>query len=176
VPGQRPKSNVRTQERWDLENAAYEGAIRKQRRGVMSGSLLPDEVRGEIEGSYEEGEGRDKAIKRAVAKQSLSSVHGLYIPGDFNANPTQVASADSTTKVADQRLNQPRDAKSREERATRDEYEQLLIREARNRGMPTMAICGGSWGVFWKPSEARLKLSLAILTSVETTGTAIWAG
>jgi len=59
------------------------------------------------------------AEERALTE--LSNAHGLYIPGG----------QDITTKTET-------------EPESRDAYEQQLIREARLRGMPTLAVCGGS--------------------------------
>jgi len=54
-------------------------------------------------------------------KDHLDGVSGLFLPG-----------------------GQDRDPEGSPEKLTRQPYEQALVREARNRGMPTMAVCGGS--------------------------------
>lgn len=76
-----------------------------------------------------------KARERDLGKDKLGGVHGLYIPGNPIANPTQT----------DTKQNHPKDGGEKRERDTRNAYELELIQEARLRGMPTMAICGGSW-------------------------------
>ena len=55
------------------------------------------------------------------AASDLCSVDGLFIPG-----------------------GQDRDETGSAEQTTRDAYEQALVKEARNIGMPTLAVCGGS--------------------------------
>lgn len=51
----------------------------------------------------------------------LGDVHGLFIPG-----------------------GQDREEDGSPEKTTREAYEQALIQEARTRGLPTLAVCGGS--------------------------------
>ena len=55
------------------------------------------------------------------ARQHLDGVNGLFIPG-----------------------GQDRDDDHSPEKTTRQAYEQALVREARLRGLPTLAVCGGS--------------------------------
>ena len=61
-----------------------------------------------------------RLARAAAGRADLDAVNGLYIPGGHDV------------------------AGQAGDRASRVAYELALIREARNRGMPTLAICGGS--------------------------------
>lgn len=56
-----------------------------------------------------------------AVRRHLDGVSGLFLPG-----------------------GQDRDDEGSPEKITRQAYEQALVREARDRGMPTLAVCGGS--------------------------------
>lgn len=81
--------------------------------------LVPLRERGAVAelGSGEERES-DRLDLHERARAELDAVSGLYIGGGQDFDP--------------------------EDQPTRLPYERALIREARNRGMPTLAICGGS--------------------------------
>jgi len=57
----------------------------------------------------------------SAVKRHLDGVSGLFVPG-----------------------GQDRDPDASPEKTTRQTYEHALVNEARNRGMPTLAVCGGS--------------------------------
>ncbi len=66
------------------------------------------------------------ATFKGRVKDQLDQVSGLYIPGGQDV---------------------PRGPGAKKERFSRELYEQALVCEARNRGMPTLGICGGSRSV-----------------------------
>ncbi|QMW00606.1 gamma-glutamyl-gamma-aminobutyrate hydrolase family protein [Spirosoma foliorum] len=65
---------------------------------------------------------KDRIIKNV--NEHLAGVHGLYIPGGQD--------------------NLDREKNGHIEKESRENYEQALIKRARNLGMPILAICGGS--------------------------------
>ena len=62
-----------------------------------------------------------KARDPDAVRRHLDGVSGLFVPG-----------------------GQDRDEEGSPEKITRQAYERALVREARKRGMPTLAVCGGS--------------------------------
>lgn len=86
---------------------------------------------------------------RAGMKQAMAGMHGLFLPGDSNRNMTQTHSpgAHPSQHLSDANMREPVSPTDIRERATRDPFEQEATRHARNTGMPTLAVCGGSWRV-----------------------------
>ncbi len=82
---------------------------------------LPESVKnGSTEAEAEKTRVQEARDPKAVAKH-LANVHGLFIPG-----------------------GQDREADNSVEKTGREEYEQALIYAARQRGLPVLAVCGGS--------------------------------
>jgi gamma-glutamyl-gamma-aminobutyrate hydrolase PuuD len=83
---------------------------------------------------------------RSANWADLDGIDLLYIPGGPTANDTQISDID-----ADAQLNRAVDGKGAkakriyEEHVSRAAYELKLIGVARNRGIPVLAVCAGSW-------------------------------
>ncbi|WP_179083744.1 gamma-glutamyl-gamma-aminobutyrate hydrolase family protein [Streptomyces rectiverticillatus] len=77
----------------------------------------------------------------------LEGVDALLIPGAPSANDTQIASERGAPEDARHNsVNAPRTKKHvREEHRSRAAYELALIEQAKNLGMPVIAVCAGSW-------------------------------
>ncbi len=85
--------------------------------------------------------------KASEARADLRGVDALLIPGAPSANDTQIASERGTPKDAEYNSATVPKAKAhaREEHESRAAYELLLIEQAKNLGMPVIAVCAGSW-------------------------------
>lgn len=94
--------------------------------------------------SREEGE---EGSVSARMRERMAGIHGLFLPGDGNRNMNQIhsPSAPEADREGDRGMNEPDDPTEIQERATRDPFEQMAVRHARNTGMPVMAVCAGSW-------------------------------
>lgn len=99
--------------------------------------------------------------QRNAKWSDLDDIHLLYIPGGPTANDTQEGSSPNPQLNAEERdfnrLQQPKEKnkdflarmekylRSHNEHVSRAGYELRLLGIARNRGIPILAVCAGSW-------------------------------
>ena len=85
--------------------------------------------------------------RREATFRDLDDIQLLYIPGGPTANDTQEASSPFGHKYyeIERNLNRAKNARERGEHVSRATYELRLLGIARARGIPILAVCGGSW-------------------------------
>ncbi|MFC5803405.1 gamma-glutamyl-gamma-aminobutyrate hydrolase family protein [Streptomyces formicae] len=98
----------------------------------------------------------------AAIRESLRDVDAILIPGAPNANTSQVASergvpedayfkrpweapAPANEKAKDAKKRTENAERARNEHDSRSRYEVALIEQAKNLGIPVLALCAGSW-------------------------------
>ena len=117
APDRKERAKLSKREAQRLE-AEEKSNVQEARRDRLIPLREKASVKGENSVATETEKVSDELHLTDAAKRELDAVHGLYIPGGQDYDESDVE--------------------------TRVPYEQAMIREARNRGMPTLAICGGS--------------------------------
>ncbi|MEW2034245.1 gamma-glutamyl-gamma-aminobutyrate hydrolase family protein [Streptomyces roseifaciens] len=117
---------------------------------AMSGLAGDVQVEGRTLPPGAAASGADTPARPAEASQvraHLQGVDALLIPGAPSANDTQIASERGTPEDAGHNsVDAPKTKKHvREEHRSRAAYELALIEQAKNLGMPVIAVCAGSW-------------------------------
>lgn len=101
----------------------------------------------------------------------LQGVHGLFIPGVDTANDTEVPGRGVSRAVTEQ--HRPTGANI-VEHESRSAYERRCLSEARNRGLPILGVCGGSWRVLQAYGGGTETLSPELQGAHNPSGDAKW--
>ncbi|GFM62046.1 gamma-glutamyl-gamma-aminobutyrate hydrolase family protein [Pseudomonas capsici] len=92
------------------------------------------------------GASGESAPTRDAKWYDLDDIHLLYIPGAPSANDTQTGSSlDARLNADEAKLNKAKGARNIEEHTNRARYELKLLGIAKQRGIPVLAVCAGSW-------------------------------